>query len=96
MSYGNDFSNKPYEKASKNAHINIINDIQVKEFLSKCHIPPFQENIANVDFEKIFIKSITITLLKISSQLMVDIQMFLLKGISIFDYCVFPIWRFVL
>ena len=56
MSYGNDFSNKPYEKASKNAHINIINDIQVKEFLSKCHIPPFQENIANVDFEKIFIK----------------------------------------
>ncbi|HOB10655.1 MULTISPECIES: hypothetical protein [Acetomicrobium] len=59
MSYGNDFSNKPYEKASKNAHINIINDIQVKEFLSKCHIPPFQENIANVDFEKIFIKSIT-------------------------------------
>ena len=36
MSYGNDYSNKPFERASKTSHTNIINDAAVQSFLSKC------------------------------------------------------------
>ena len=49
MSYGNEHSNKPFERASKVAHTNIINDSVVKEFLSTCRIPPFQDDIEEKD-----------------------------------------------
>ena len=51
MSYGNDFSNKPFERASKTAHTNIINDSEVQSFLSKCKVPPYQDDIENEDME---------------------------------------------
>ncbi len=43
MSYGSDYSNKPFERASKTAHTNIINDVEVQTFLSKCIVPPYQD-----------------------------------------------------
>jgi hypothetical protein len=49
MSYGNDNSNKPFERASKTAHTSIINDPVVKNFLNQCHIPPFQDKIDESD-----------------------------------------------
>ena len=49
MSYGNEFSNKPFERASKSSHTNIINDDVVRSFLSKCCIPPYQEKIEDQD-----------------------------------------------
>ena len=49
MSYGNDYSNKPFERASKTSHTNIINDIEVQSFLSKCKIPPYHEEIDGKD-----------------------------------------------
>ena len=49
MSYGNKYSNKPFEGASKTGHTNIINDEIVKNFLGQCHIPPFTDNMDNND-----------------------------------------------
>ncbi len=49
MSYGNDYSNKPFERASKTSHTNIINDTEVQSFLSKCKIPPYHEEIDDKD-----------------------------------------------
>ncbi len=51
MSYGNDYSNKPFERASKTSHTNIINDTTVQSFLSKCKIPPYHEEIDDKDIE---------------------------------------------
>lgn len=51
MSYGNDYSNKPFERASKTSHTNIINDTTVESFLSKCKIPPYHEEIDDKDIE---------------------------------------------
>ncbi len=51
MSYGNDYSNKPFERASKTSHTNIINDTAVQSFLSKCKIPPYHEEIDVKDIE---------------------------------------------
>ena len=43
MSYGNDYSNKPFERASKTAHTNIINDPEVKAFINNCETPPYND-----------------------------------------------------
>lgn len=43
MSYGNDYSNKPFERASKTAHTNIINDPEVKAFINNCETPPYDD-----------------------------------------------------
>lgn len=51
MSYGNDYSNKPFERASKTSHTNIINDSAVQSFLSKCKIPPYHEEIEDKDIK---------------------------------------------
>ena len=51
MSYGNDYSNKPFERASKTSHTNIINDTAVQSFLSKCKIPPYHEEIEDKDIK---------------------------------------------
>ncbi|MEW6564642.1 MAG: NurA domain-containing protein [Spirochaetota bacterium] len=51
MSYGNDYSNRPFERASKTAHTNIINDTDVQAFLSNCHIPPYKEPVEDEDME---------------------------------------------
>lgn len=51
MSYGNDYSNKPFEKASKTAHTNIINDPEVQSFLAKCKVPPYQEDVDESDMD---------------------------------------------
>ena len=51
MSYGNDYSNKPFERASKTSHTNIINDAAVQSFLSKCKIPPYFEEVDDKDVE---------------------------------------------
>ena len=53
MSYGNDYSNKPFERASKTSHTNIINDAAVQSFLSKCKIPPYYEEIEDKYIGKI-------------------------------------------
>ena len=49
VSYGNEFSNKPFERASKTSHTNIINDTEVQSFLSTCKLPPYQEDIDDND-----------------------------------------------
>ncbi len=59
MSYGNDYSNKPFERASKTAHTNIINDMEVKSFLSRCKVPPFQNEINDADIEIHTLKDLT-------------------------------------
>lgn len=51
LSYGNEYSNKPFEKASKTAHTNVINDKTVQAFLSTCKIPPYQDDVDNADIE---------------------------------------------
>ena len=51
MSYGNQYSNKPFVRASKTAHTNIINDELVKEFIKNCHIPPFLDNFDETDLK---------------------------------------------
>ena len=51
MSYGNDYSNKPFERASKTAHTNIINDVEVQSFLSNCKIPPYQDDVDDSDID---------------------------------------------
>lgn len=58
MSYGNDYTNKPFERASKTAHTNIINDRDVQNFLSSCHIPPFEESIEHEDMTIIELKEL--------------------------------------
>ena len=50
MSYGNSYSNKPFERASKTAHTAIINDVEVANFLSKCTPPPYENTIEDGDF----------------------------------------------
>lgn len=55
MSYSNDFSNKAYEKASKTAHTNIINDQEVQMFLKKCHIPAYQESADLCNTNSVFL-----------------------------------------
>lgn len=49
MSYGSRLSKKPFEKASKTGHTNIINDDFVKAFIKSCYIPPFGENVDKKD-----------------------------------------------
>ncbi|HPH11688.1 MAG TPA: DNA double-strand break repair nuclease NurA [Thermotogota bacterium] len=49
MSYGNLYSNKPFERASKTAHTNIINDSEVQSFLAKCRVPPYQVDVDDND-----------------------------------------------
>lgn len=51
MSYGNEYSNKPLERASKTSHTNIINDMEVQSFLSKCKIPPYYKEIDDKDIK---------------------------------------------
>lgn len=50
MSYGNQFSNKPFERAGKTAHTNFIIDKDVKSFLSRCDLPPLSEESDKNDF----------------------------------------------
>lgn len=45
MSYGNQYSNKPFERASKTSHTGMINDSAVKEFLGTCRTPPSRSDI---------------------------------------------------
>lgn len=59
MSYGNDYSNKPFERASKISHTNIINDTTVQSFLSKCKIPPYHEEIDNEDIKLLMLEEPT-------------------------------------
>lgn len=59
MSYGNDNSNKPFERASKTAHTNIINDSVVKSFLAQCRIPPFENDVDEQDILSEFIDEVT-------------------------------------
>ena len=59
MSYGNDYSNKPFERASKTSHTNIINDTTVQSFLSKCKIPPYHEEIDDKDIELLMLEEPT-------------------------------------
>ena len=49
MSYGNLYSNKPFERASKTAHTNIINDLDVQRFISSCRFPPVVDEINKSD-----------------------------------------------
>jgi len=51
VSYGNEYSNKPFERASRTAHTNVINDKVVQNFLSNCSLPPYQEDIDPGDFD---------------------------------------------
>ena len=50
MSYSNKYSNKPFERASKTAHTNIINDPDVMRFISSCSFPPLADEIDYDDF----------------------------------------------
>ncbi|WP_217957229.1 DNA double-strand break repair nuclease NurA [Acutalibacter muris] len=59
MSYGNDYSNKPFERASKTSHTNIINDTTVQSFLSKCKMPPYHEEIDDKDIELLMLEEPT-------------------------------------
>ena len=59
MSYGNDYSNKPFERASKTSHTNIINDSAVQSFLSKCKFPPYHEEIDDKDIELLMLEEPT-------------------------------------
>jgi len=49
MSYGNEYSNKPFERASKTGHTSIINDRDVQSFLSNCQLPPYQDDVEDSD-----------------------------------------------
>lgn len=59
MSYGNDYSNKPFERASKTAHTNIINDTEVQSFLAKCKVPLYQDDVEDADMEIHMLEEIT-------------------------------------
>ena len=58
MSYGNEYSNKPFERASKTAHTSIINDPVVKKFLNDCQIPPSKDDIDENDMQLQFVETI--------------------------------------
>jgi len=49
LSYSNLHSNKPFERASKTAHTNIINDLDVQRFLASCRFPPVVDEIDKSD-----------------------------------------------
>lgn len=51
MGYSNKYSNKPFERASKISHTDIINDEKVLNFLSRCRIPPYYKEIPDEDFK---------------------------------------------
>lgn len=50
MSYGNEYSNKPFERAGKTSHTNFINDKDVRAYLSQCNLPPLSKEIDKNDF----------------------------------------------
>lgn len=50
MSYGNEYSNKPFERAGKTSHTNFINDKEVRAYLSQCNLPTLSEDIDKNDF----------------------------------------------
>lgn len=50
MSYGNKYSDKPFERAGKTSHTNFINDKDVRAYLSRCNLPPLSEDIDKNDF----------------------------------------------
>ncbi len=56
MAYGNEFSNKPFERASKTSHTNIINDVIVKSFLSRCHLPRYAEEVDDQDIQEVMME----------------------------------------
>lgn len=58
MSYNNKYSNKPFESASKTGHTSIINDKDVKSFLSNCHIPSYNKDVSEQDMQSYFLKDI--------------------------------------
>ena len=58
MSYNNKYSNKPFESASKTNHTSIINDRDVKNFLSDCHIPSFDKDISQQDMQNYFLENL--------------------------------------
>jgi hypothetical protein len=58
MSYNNKYSNKPFESASKTGHTSIINDKEVKNFLSNCHIPSYDKEVSQQDMQKYFLRDI--------------------------------------
>ena len=58
MSYNNKYSNKPFESASKTNHTSIINDRDVKNFLSDCHIPSFDKDISQQDMQTYFLEDL--------------------------------------
>lgn len=58
MAYGNEYSNKPFERASKTSHTNIINDVAVKSFLSQCRIPPYEDDIDENDIQETMLEDI--------------------------------------
>ena len=55
MCFGNDFSSKPFERASKTAHTNIINDKEVQAFLERCHVPAYQESVDVCDIGSVLL-----------------------------------------
>ncbi len=64
MSYGNEYSSKPFERASKTAHTNIINDKEVQAFLTKCKIPPYQDDVDSEDMEMRFLNPLALNPIK--------------------------------
>lgn len=58
MSYNNKYSNKPFESASKTGHTSIINDKDVKNFLSNCHIPSYDKDVSQQDMQSYFLEDI--------------------------------------
>lgn len=58
MSYNNKYSNKPFESASKTGHTSIINDKDVKSFLSNCHIPSYDKDVSQQDMQRYFLNNI--------------------------------------
>jgi hypothetical protein len=58
MSYGNEYSNKPFERASKSAHTSIINDPEVRSFLKQCYVPPYSEETSDIDIGNLFFGTI--------------------------------------
>ncbi|WP_416198475.1 MAG: NurA domain-containing protein [Sporanaerobacter sp.] len=49
MGYSNIYSNKPFERASKTAHTEIINDETVKKFIENCWIPASESDEKDID-----------------------------------------------
>lgn len=96
MSYGNKYSNKPFERASKTSHTNIINDEIVQAFLSKCKIPPYVENIDDKDAEFYMLDELAENPIK--NIITVDggvHKCFCERGVSIINSCFFSIWSVI-